>query len=191
MTVRAYVTLSLITILSVLALFQGLTVPSAAKTPSPRFMVQGPSTVVDSPGFANLEPASREQALQRANRSLHRAPVTKPVKPPRKPVVPRRAPTSHPPAFRPPTGVVKAYALALVGSTSQFACLDALWTRESHWNPFADNKHSSAYGIAQLLGETSRDYATQIRHGLSYISHRKDELTPCGAWAHSQRYGWY
>ncbi|HYF72265.1 MAG TPA: lytic transglycosylase domain-containing protein, partial [Nocardioides sp.] len=36
-------------------------------------------------------------------------------------------------------------------SSDQFGCLDSLWTRESGWNPSADNPTSSAYGIPQAL----------------------------------------
>jgi hypothetical protein len=80
----------------------------------------------------------------------------------------------------------------------QFACLDALWTKESGWNVHADNPTSSAYGIPQSLpGEkmaaAGADWvdnpATQIRWGLGYIEARYG--TPCGAWAHSQSYNWY
>ena len=34
---------------------------------------------------------------------------------------------------------------------AQFACLDSLWTRESHWNYKAHNYRSGAHGIAQAL----------------------------------------
>jgi hypothetical protein len=68
-------------------------------------------------------------------------------------------------------------------------CLIKLWNKESHWNPKADNPHSSAFGIAQLLGETSKDPARQIRQGLKYIAHRHD--TPCNAWEFWQRNNYY
>ena len=34
-------------------------------------------------------------------------------------------------------------------SSSQFGCLEKLWTRESNWNPRADNPSSSAYGYTK------------------------------------------
>lgn len=80
----------------------------------------------------------------------------------------------------------------------QWKYLDALWTRESGWNQLADNPHSSAYGIPQSLpgskmAVVGRDWRTnpdtQIRWGLAYISARYG--SPQGAWAHSQRFGWY
>jgi hypothetical protein len=74
-------------------------------------------------------------------------------------------------------------------------CLIALWTRESrfdnHARPLdgAGRPRSSAFGIAQHLGETSRDPATQILRGLRYISHRHD--TPCRADAFQRRNNYY
>lgn len=59
-------------------------------------------------------------------------------------------------------------------------CLIKLWDKESHWNHLADNPTSSAYGIAQMLGEESKDPKRQIRNGLRYIEHRYE--TPCNAW---------
>ena len=83
-------------------------------------------------------------------------------------------------------------------STDQFGCLDSLWTRESNWRVNADNPSSSAYGIPQALpgskmSSAGSDWATnpvtQIRWGLGYIADRYG--SPCGAWAASQRQGWY
>ncbi|HEY0950314.1 lytic transglycosylase domain-containing protein [Nocardioides sp.] len=80
----------------------------------------------------------------------------------------------------------------------QFGCLDSLWTRESGWNPHADNPSSSAYGIPQALpgskmASAGADWATnpvtQITWGLGYIRDRYG--SPCGAWAHSQSHGFY
>ena len=83
-------------------------------------------------------------------------------------------------------------------SSDQFGCLDSLWTRESGWNTYADNPSSSAYGIPQALpgskmSSAGADWATnpvtQIRWGLGYIQDRYG--SPCGAWSHSESYGWY
>lgn len=80
----------------------------------------------------------------------------------------------------------------------QFACLDALWERESGWNPHAENPASGAYGIPQAVPGSKMasagpdwrtDAATQIRWGLGYI--RQVYGTPCGAWTHEQADGWY
>src|SRR3954453_9068558 len=90
----------------------------------------------------------------------------------------------------------RAYAKQKVGA-SQFSCLDKLWTRESHWNNKADNPSSTAYGIAQLLDSTwahtgfkkTSDGYRQVDAGLVYID--KVYGTPCNAWGHSQKTGWY
>ena len=83
-------------------------------------------------------------------------------------------------------------------SSSQFSCLDSLWTRESGWNYKASNPSSGAYGIPQALpgskmGSVASDWKTnpitQITWGLDYIADRYG--TPCGAWAHSEDVGWY
>ena len=83
-------------------------------------------------------------------------------------------------------------------SSDQFGCLDSLWTRESNWNPSAQNASSGAYGIPQSLpgskmASAGADWATnpvtQIEWGLGYIRDRYG--SPCGAWGHSESYGWY
>lgn len=68
-------------------------------------------------------------------------------------------------------------------------CLNKLWGKESAWNPEADNPRSTAFGIAQMLGEKSQDAQTQISNGLRYIEHRY--TTPCNAWAFWNRNNWY
>lgn len=71
----------------------------------------------------------------------------------------------------------------------QFACLDKMWTKESHWNPLADNPKSSAFGIAQMLKEKSTNGYVQIANGLKYIQHRYEN--PCQAWKFWERNNWY
>jgi hypothetical protein len=93
-------------------------------------------------------------------------------------------------------------AKALLGEfgfgQDQFGCLDSLWMRESGWRVNAANPSSSAYGIPQALpgskmssagSDWATNPATQIRWGLGYIEDRYG--SPCGAWGHSQSYGWY
>ncbi|MFC4613470.1 transglycosylase SLT domain-containing protein [Cellulomonas algicola] len=98
---------------------------------------------------------------------------------------------------RTPVGEVKQYAASLVGA-DQFGCLEALWQRESGWNPAAKNRSSGAFGIPQALPATKMASAgadwqtnpmTQVRWGVSYIHGRYG--SPCGAWAHSESHGWY
>lgn len=93
-------------------------------------------------------------------------------------------------------------ARALLGehgfAASEFGCLDSLWTRESNWRWNAANPTSSAYGIPQALpgskmasagSDWQTNPVTQIKWGLGYIASRYG--TPCAAWGHSQRVGWY
>ena len=80
----------------------------------------------------------------------------------------------------------------------QFTCLVRLWTRESGWNPLADNPTSTAYGIPQALPGSKMASAgadwrtnpkTQMAWGLGYIKARYGD--PCHAWAHSEEDNWY
>jgi len=93
-----------------------------------------------------------------------------------------------------------AYAQKMV-SPNQFECLRDLWNKESHWNPKSRNKVPvyqvrngkrvplHAFGIAQLLGEKSKDPLTQIDKGLLYVFNRYS--TPCHALNWHKRHGWY
>jgi hypothetical protein len=81
---------------------------------------------------------------------------------------------------------------------TEVKCLVKLWTRESQFNHKADNKYSSAFGIPQALpgskmASAGKDWRTnpktQIKWGLGYIDGRYE--TPCEAWEHSERKGWY
>jgi hypothetical protein len=83
-------------------------------------------------------------------------------------------------------------------STSQFSCLDSLWTRESNWDVTASNASSGAYGIPQALpgskmasagSDWATNAATQIKWGLTYIQGLYG--SPCGAWSHEESSGWY
>ena len=77
--------------------------------------------------------------------------------------------------------LAKDYAQAGFGwSGKEWECLLALWTRESRFDNYAKNQRgSSAYGIAQLLGERDSRAEYQILRGLNYISKRYG--TPCKA----------
>lgn len=90
----------------------------------------------------------------------------------------------------------KAYARdrLSVWKETQWSCLSRLWGKESAWNPNAYNTVKvmgrNAGGIPQLLGLDPKLPATiQIERGLDYIYHRY--LTPCQAWKHFNRKGWY
>jgi hypothetical protein len=108
-----------------------------------------------------------------------------------------------PPAATPATpaqaqAIGRAAVSARGWGSDQFACLQSLWNRESGWRWNAQNPSSGAYGIPQALpgskmvsagADWRTSAATQIAWGLAYISARYG--TPCGAWDHSQRTGWY
>ena len=96
----------------------------------------------------------------------------------------------------------KALARALMPkyglSSSEFDCLDNIWSQESGWNIHADNPTSSAYGIPQALPGSKMSSAgpdwennpeTQIRWGLGYIQSRYGSA--CEAWSYKQGAGWY
>lgn len=73
----------------------------------------------------------------------------------------------------------------------QRQCIYKLFTKESRFDHLAKNQQgSSAFGIAQMLKETSKDPAIQILKAYKYISVRYDK-SPCKAWQHHQRKGWY
>lgn len=114
----------------------------------------------------------------------------------------RVIPAATPAAGIPDPGTAQAIAYAMLQARGwgddQYGCLVALWNRESHWNVYAHNVSSGAYGIPQALPGTKMasagaDWATnpktQITWGLSYITGRYG--TPCGAWAAFQNKGWY
>jgi resuscitation-promoting factor RpfB len=81
--------------------------------------------------------------------------------------------------------------------SSEFSCLDNIWTRESGWRWNAENA-SGAYGIPQALpgskmasagADWQTNPATQIKWGLGYIQGRYG--SPCAAWGFWQNNGWY
>ncbi len=109
------------------------------------------------------------------------------------------APVPSGPPPNPGTAQSIAYGLlpAYGFSTSQFGCLNDLWSQESGWRYNAENA-SGAYGIPQALPGSKMasagpnwqtDPTTQIKWGLGYI--KADYGTPCGAWDHEVAYGWY
>lgn len=92
--------------------------------------------------------------------------------------------------------VSKTYARFLIHSIypewnrSEFTALSKLWGKESAWNPKAKNKHSSAFGIPQLLKlDPETPAPLQIERGLEYIKHRYEK--PSVAWSHWRKHGWY
>ena len=81
-----------------------------------------------------------------------------------------------------------------VFASQQFACLSNLWGKESAWDPKAHNpvKVMGKYagGIPQMLGMSNKtEPPLQIERGLQYIYYKYQ--TPCNAWHHWLRKGWY
>jgi hypothetical protein len=81
--------------------------------------------------------------------------------------------------------------------TTQWSCLEQLWTRESGWRWDAENP-DGAYGIPQAFpgskmesagADWQTDPTTQIKWGLTYITDTYG--TPCGAWAQEESGGGY
>lgn len=71
----------------------------------------------------------------------------------------------------------------------QWKCADKLFMAESKYDQYADNKHSTAYGIGQVLSETSSVPAIQITRAYKYIETRY--TTPCHAWIFHLRKNYY
>ena len=67
----------------------------------------------------------------------------------------------------------KLYAHMKLLNDKQYRCLVILWNLESRWNPKANNRKSSAYGIPQLLKMTETNPYKQIDLGIKYITHHK------------------
>lgn len=154
--------------------------------------------------FASDEAAADEtRELNRGSYSVYVKPKPKP-KPEPAPVVEGASTSSGwaPPFVTPDPGSAQDIAYGMVKSRGwgddEFACLVALWNKESGWRVNAYNASSGAYGIPQALpgnkmasagADWETNAATQIAWGLGYISGRYG--TPCGAWNHSQSVGWY
>jgi hypothetical protein len=97
-----------------------------------------------------------------------------------------------------PRAIARALMPQFGMSSSEFGCLDNIWSQESGWNVHAANPTSSAYGIPQALPGSKMASAgpnwesnaeTQIRWGLGYIRDRYGSA--CAAWSYKQGAGWY
>lgn len=83
-------------------------------------------------------------------------------------------------------------------SDEDYYNLVVLWEKESHWNMYAQNRYSGAYGIPQALPASKMaqegsdyltNYETQINWGIKYIYQRYGN--PTKALSHSNSKGWY
>lgn len=123
-------------------------------------------------------------------RSLVRQPA--PVKP--KPVKKKAARQAYAPVVA--VGAVKQYALRIFGPT-QYACANTIFIAESHWQPTAQSKISTAYGIAQFLDRTwknvgiakTSDPFTQVRAAKIYMDGTFGSA--CQALTYRQAHGYY
>ncbi|WP_181272836.1 phage tail tape measure protein [Brevibacterium oceani] len=98
------------------------------------------------------------------------------------------------------SGPVKTMAkdmLKQMGWEDQFGDLNWLLTRESGWNPKAQNPTSTAYGLFQFLNSTwgsvggskTSDPRKQLEYGLKYIQQRYGDVK--GARSFWERNHWY
>lgn len=74
----------------------------------------------------------------------------------------------------------------------QFICYDNIIMAESRYNLEADNKHSTAWGIGQILNSQDNvgtDPYQQIITALNYMIHKYH--TPCQAWTFHKKHRWY
>jgi hypothetical protein len=93
-------------------------------------------------------------------------------------------------------GSARSYARSMV-SVKEYKALEELIMLESSWNPDAQNKRSTAYGLGQFVDKTwdlveiekSSDYRIQLIAAQKYVMMRY------GSWVkaleHHKQYGWY
>jgi len=74
----------------------------------------------------------------------------------------------------------KIYTHIKLMNAKEFRCVELLWNSESKWNPKANNKKSTAFGIPQLLKLKETNPYLQIDLGLKYIAKRYGST--CKAW---------
>lgn len=75
------------------------------------------------------------------------------------------------------------------GSGAEWEAINFIISHESGWNPSAQNPSSTAFGLFQMLVETSGDVHTQAVNGMNYIAGRYG--TPTGAMAFWNANNWY
>ncbi|WP_424023186.1 lytic transglycosylase domain-containing protein [Microbacterium sp.] len=160
------------------------------------------STLVDAQNLRVEQAAAAAVDLDRGGYTVYVTPKPTPTPEPVA-IEPSSSSSSwSPPFVTPDPGTAQAIAYDMVRARGwgddQFACLVALWNKESGWRVNAYNAGSGAYGIPQALpgskmGSVAPDWetnaATQITWGLNYIGGRYGD--PCGAWGHSESAGWY
>lgn len=112
--------------------------------------------------------------------------------------VPTPGPTAVPVVVHVATGSHTDWMAAAGIAASDYACADALVTRESGWSITARNSSSGALGLPQSLPGTKMatagaDYLTnpitQLRWMAGYVADRYGGF--CPAWAFWQKNSWY
>lgn len=166
------------------------------------------NSVGDVQSFASRDQSDEQMAARALDRDSYSVYVEPKPEPEPEPLPPPAVEISSastgwaPPFVTPDPGTAQAIAYDMVVARGwgdgEFACLVALWNKESGWRVNAYNASSGAYGIPQSLpgnkmasagADWETNPATQITWGLGYIGGRYG--TPCGAWGHSQSVGWY
>jgi hypothetical protein len=155
------------------------------------------STATPAKSLSQSELADRERQISRSNDD--RRPVTDTVKARALSNASGKAVTkSVNLSNADPRDIAKALMPQFGMSSSEFGCLDNIWSQESGWNVHAANPSSSAYGIPQALPGSKMASAgpnwesnaeTQIKWGLGYIRDRYGSA--CGAWSFKSGHGWY
>ena len=73
---------------------------------------------------------------------------------------------------------------------SEWLALAEIVYRESRWNPAADNQHSSAWGLFQMLKmKPGTPLERQTTKAIAYIKERYG--SPIAALHHHDKHGWY
>lgn len=92
----------------------------------------------------------------------------------------------------------QAIAKQMIKDPAQYQAFSNIVSKESGWNPKAQNSSSGAYGLVQALPASKMSSAgsdwktnpeTQIKWGLDYMNDRYG--SPVGAWDFWQSNGWY
>lgn len=118
-----------------------------------------------------------------------------PTAPPRPTPTPTPKPTPKP-TPRDTVWNARIYLKNLIGAR-QYDCINAVWTFESKWNPFAGDPYG-AYGIPQAYPGTKMaafgsnwrySPLTQVKWGIWYVKTRYGSA--CAAYTFWQAHGWY
>ncbi|AFV51372.1 hypothetical protein FDG66_gp52 [Streptomyces phage phiCAM] len=145
----------------------------------------GGALLVDKAKADELAPIHEPQPTPTVTVTVTATPTPSPTKTKAKPKTPRE--------------LGKAAAAERGWTGSEWTALEDLWTRESDWNPTAQNPTSTAYGIAQFLDSTWKGYGIpktsdperQIEAGLRYIEARYGKPSKALAFWHNRYPHWY